>query len=93
MSTLSGIISKKEDMSPELQERFEAWKNKRKPHPLFTSVAQDVGRAPKGEEAVLVPPAHARACNFTKHFISRERGTRLNTTLVRSRFLSALDPM
>jgi len=82
----SGIVSRKEDLSPEMLAKFEAYINRpSKSHPLYQTEGHSYGVLPTGETVELQSPAFAKAGNFSKHFLPRknESRTTLDTAQVR----------
>ena len=83
----SGIVSRKEDLSPEMLAKFEAYINRgSKSHPLYQTEGHQYGVIPTGETPELQSPAFAKAGNFSKHFLPRknESRTTLDTAQVRT---------
>jgi len=81
----TGNVIGKEDLSPELLEKYEAWQNRSsKSNPLYETEGHRYGVVPRGEEVEFKSPKYAKAGNFSKHFLPRkgESKTTLDTAIV-----------
>lgn len=103
-SELSSLVKSKDQLPPEMREKFEAWQQRQsKAHPLYSTSATAYGVVPRGTECVLENPAYPKGgkCgpggSFTKSFVvmpSKEvRRTTLDTSMAKHRYLKELDPM
>lgn len=81
----TGIISKKSEMPPDLLAKFEAWQTKKSaPNPLYDLESRRFGSFTASYEA----PAHARAGNFSKYFLSRKGQLKstMDTSAIKSNY-------
>ncbi len=81
----TGVMSSKADMPPDLLAKFEAWQTRSSlNNPLYAQEAHTYGKF----EASYAGPKHARAGNFSKHFLSKKGVTKstLDTSISRKSF-------
>ena len=81
----TGVVSSKADLSPELLAKYEAFiAKKNAPNALYETQQQAYGKF----SAPYTGPAHARAGNFSKFFLSKKglmRST-LDTSVAKSKY-------
>ena len=81
----TGVISRRSDLPPDLLAAYEAHlARKAAPNPLYETEKHVYGNF----KAAYTAPAHARAGNFSKFFLSRkgEMKSTLDTSSVKSKY-------